>query len=250
MAERTPASELTVMTGADPGALATTIERLAATYTAPPWVEEMGRARREFDGLRGKVYEDDGIFENHLLAFLEWYVLERALEDGQPPVVLELRRAAAVCSGSAPRGREDGPPADPDLQVLRALALSYRSLFEVVDSLASSVRVHDLIRGGLWAIETGRPLDGFDPGILFEGRLCPWEGGVRFGPVFFFHPQAARESVHAVLAHASAEGKLEPGLIHRLAEMRLKHDRFRNIAIDRIYSLSWRGPAGREEAGR
>ena len=48
MAERTPASELTVMTGADPGALATTIERLAATYTAPPWVEEMGRARREF----------------------------------------------------------------------------------------------------------------------------------------------------------------------------------------------------------
>jgi hypothetical protein len=208
------------------------IDGLASTFAAPPWVEERERARAEYDALRGRVYEDDTLFESHLRMFLEWYVLERPLEGGDPPVVRALR--------------DDGTRAG-ERPLLRALALSHRSLFEVVDVFRSELLIADLILGGLWRIDQDPPLDGIDPGDLFEARLYPWEGRVRFGPAFCFHPRSARESIHAFLRRAEEACRLGPPLVFELATMRLKHDRFRNIAIEHIYNERWRQP---EEAER
>jgi hypothetical protein len=224
------------------------IDRLAAVYTAAPWSEERERARNEYDAARGSIYEDDELFEAHLAGFLEWYLLERPLAGGEPPVRRELRG-------------EPGPAAG-ERELWRALALGHRSLFEVVDVLGarreapkararafgssgatddgSELLLADLIRGGLWRVEQDPPLDGVDPGDVFEARLVPWRGGVRFGPTFCFHPRSARDSIHALLRRAEEEGRLGPALVATLATMRLKHDRFRNIAVEHIYSELWR----------
>ncbi len=201
------------------------IDGLASTYASPPWVEERERARSEFDALRGRVYEDDALFESHLRMFLEWYVLERPLAGGEPPVVRAL-------------GEERAPAGERPL--LRALALSHRSLFEVVDAFRTELLIADLILGGLWRVDQDPPLDGIDPGDVFEARLYPWQGRVGFGPAFCFHPRSARESIHELLRRAEEAGRLGPELVFQLATMRLKHDRFRNIAIEHIYNERWR----------
>lgn len=206
------------------------MDRLTAVFAAPPWDAEVGRARQEYDQSRGGVREDDELFETHLSSFLEWYLLERSLQgegSGEPPVFVALRG--------------EGLTAD-ERQSLRALALSYRSAFEVVDVLRRELLLADLVRGGLWRVQQDPPLEGIDPGDIFEARLVPWEGRVYFGPVFCFHPRSAREVIRALLRQAEAEGRLGPQMVFALAEMRLKHDRFRNIAVERIYSTGWRSP--------
>jgi hypothetical protein len=203
------------------------MDRLTAAYAAPPWSEEIARAREEYDALRGNVREDDAIFEVHLASFLEWYLLERPLSGGEAPVLTELR---------AERGEPE------ERKCLRALALSHRSVFEVVDVLKRELLLSDLVGGGLWRVEQDPPLEGVDPGDIFEARLVPWEGRVRFGSVFCFHPRPAREPIHALLRRAEADGRLDESLVPALAGMRLRYDRFCKTPVERVYSFSWRSP--------
>lgn len=198
-----------------------TIERLAARFAVPPWDAQMVQARREWDEKRGRVYDDDEVFEAHVAGFLEWYLLERELPDGQPPAVAALRGEAAA----------------EEERLLRALVYSHRSLFEVVDAFPRELLLSDLIGDGLWRIDQDPPLDGVDPGDIFEARLIPWEGRVVFGPAFCFHPRQARESIHALLRQAEREARIGPELVFAFAEMRLRQSRFRNIVVERIYTF-------------
>jgi hypothetical protein len=199
--------------------IATVIDELAAGYSVAPWALEIEQAREEHDQQRGKAYEDDELFEMHLAAFLEWYVLERPLRDGLPPVLLTLRQGATLERAG----------------LLRALALSYRSVFEVVDRPVKGILLSDLILDGLWLVDQDPPLDGIDHGDIFEARLIPWQERVSFGPVFCFHPRPARESIHALVRQAEEREGIGPEMVFQLAQMRLKYDRFRNIAVEHIY---------------
>lgn len=199
------------------------IDRVAALYSEGEHQGEIERARREFDELRGVVYSDEALYEAHVAAFLEWYVLERPLAGGDPPVLRRLR----------------DPGAEEERAWLRPLALSLRSLFEVLDpSLRrpSGLRLLDLLGGGTWRVDRPEPMDGLAEGDIFEARLIPWEGRVRFGPVFCFHPRPARRCIRDLVRLAERDGRLGPALILSLARMRLKHARFRNIPVERIYS--------------
>jgi hypothetical protein len=212
------------------------MERLTATYSGPAWQEEMARARRDFDQSRGRVFEDEPMFEARLGDYLEWYVLDRPLDDGAPPVVHTLQ----ACR----------PDEGEHRQALRALALSFRGLFEVVEVLHRETLLHDLLRGGLWRVIQEPPLPGVGVDDIFEGRLIPWKGEVRFGPLFCFHPRAARLSILQVLQELGARGTTPEQVLASLAVMRLNHERFRNIVIDRIYSLTWRGGDRAPSPGR
>lgn len=205
------------------------IEGLTITFAAPPWLEEMAAARREFEQGRGRVFEDEPMWEAQLSAFLEWYVLDRPLDGGARPVVRALRESPADGEGRA---------------TLRALALSFRSLFEVLEALRRETLVRDLLGGGQWRVQQDPPLPGVEAGDIFEARLVPWEGRVRFGPLFCFHPRAARASILQVLEALGGRGLGQAEVLSALAVMRLEHDRFPNMAIEHIYSLTWRGGNG------
>jgi hypothetical protein len=211
------------------------METLTSIYAAPPWQEEAAKARQEFERRRGKVYEDEPMFEAQLRAYLEWYVLDRRLPGSQAPVVRALQESCA---------RQDQEAS----QAYRALALNCHSLFEAVEVMRRETLVHDLLRGGLWRVRQEPPLPGVEPDDIFEGRLLPWEGEVRFGQLFCFHPRAARRSILEVVHTLSLRGPLGVEVLNTLAIMRLNHERFRNIAIERIYSLSWRGSGAEAKA--
>jgi hypothetical protein len=212
----------------EPDGIHTCVDQVAARFAKPPLDREIASARAEFDLHRGAVCDDEELYQGHMAAFLEWYVLERPQASGDPPVVAALRER----------------PGDP---LLRALALSYHSVFEVLDPVVAGppgVRLLDLTQGGTWRVDH-EPMDGLARGDIFEARLVPWGGRVRFGPVFCFHPRPARESIHALAGRARDEGWLGRELVDALAQMRLKHCRCRNIPVTRIYAArSFGGRSG------
>jgi len=211
----------------DPAAVLALIDDVATRYAAPPWDEEIARARAAFDRSRGQVFDDEELFGEHMAAFLEWYTLERPLPGGQPPVVADLDLAAA-------EGRV--VPRD-ELALRRALRSSHRTLLELRELLPGGLRLLDMIGGGFWRVERLAPRDGLRPKEIFEGRLVPWAGKVVLGPVCWWHPPQAASLIHSIVREAAGRGLLGPDLVDRLAGMRLKHSRFRNIAISRIYAL-------------
>ena len=198
------------------------IDRLATHYAGLPAAGEIERAREAFDAARGKVYDDDELHQAHMSLFLEWYVLERPGMDGLTPV------EHALTTGDGVVGE--------DRDLLVALTRSQHGLFELFKLDPGAAHLFDLFLGGRWRVESASRLTGLEPGDILEARLVPWEGAVRFGPSFCFHPRPARESIHAMLDRAAEQGRLDPRMIGALAEMRLRYSRFRNIAVEHIYT--------------
>ncbi|MBK8482623.1 MAG: hypothetical protein IPL40_15915 [Proteobacteria bacterium] len=196
------------------------IDRLASQYAVRPSVGEAERARGEYDGWRGRVFEDDEIYATHIATFLEWFVLERATAEGLAPVVL------ALASGELD---------DAAARLACALACSYRSLFEVREVSDSMLRLADLIGGGRWQCGGDGPLPLVSAGDLMEARLVPWRGRVALGPVALFHPPGAHQAIHALLGRWRAQGRLSARSLGPLAERCLRWGRVRNIAVERIY---------------
>jgi len=91
------------------------IEELYARHTAD--AEAASQARREYEERRGKVHQEDELWEPWSAAFVEWFVIERVVPgDTVPPAALTSRELAS----DDPRGA-----------AMRALVTSQRSLFEV-----------------------------------------------------------------------------------------------------------------------
>ncbi|PID38122.1 MAG: hypothetical protein CSA65_03550 [Proteobacteria bacterium] len=204
---------------ADPGRRL--IDAVGARYGDGAYAEEIRAAREQFDALRGRVFDDDAIYLQHMALFLEWYVLERALNsEGRPPLHV------ALCAGAI--ASEDRPLAE-------ALARSHRSAFEVVRNGDEGLRLYDLIGDSFWYVPLKQAIVGVVRGEIVEARLYVWEGSVRLGPHVFYHPRTAHDMIHQIVRQRAAAGTLDSGLVFELAGMRLRHSRFRNIAIDRIY---------------
>lgn len=205
--------------------LASCIDRVATRFAGIPHEGEIERAREAFDARRGRIYDDDELFPMHMSAFLEWFVLERPIPTQGAPGEEETPAVQAI------REKSLSPE---DETLMRALAVSHRSLFEVLEP--GGVLLFDLILGGQWRVDLDRPLDGIGPGDIFEARLIPWEGEVRYGPAFLFHPRDARPHILSLLEQAEGAQGLGVEVICTLAEMRLRHSRFRNIPVERIYT--------------
>ncbi|HUH01295.1 MAG TPA: hypothetical protein VML75_04825, partial [Kofleriaceae bacterium] len=113
------------------------LDELIERCGEPATVGDLSAARKSFDDRRGRVFEDEELWERWTQAFLEWYVLERVAPDADaPPVVLALRAEAEPARVAG----------------LRALVTSQRSLFEVRALRPGGVELHDLLGGGEFAV--------------------------------------------------------------------------------------------------
>ncbi|HEU4734151.1 MAG TPA: hypothetical protein VFT22_39945, partial [Kofleriaceae bacterium] len=125
------------------------IETLYARHTADP--EAASIARREYEERRGKVHQEDELWEPWSAAFVEWYVVERvAPGETRPPAVATYREMAAA--------------GDPRAQVARALVTSQRSLFEIRAMARGCIELIDLLGGGVFNVDEQRALHGVEVG--------------------------------------------------------------------------------------
>jgi hypothetical protein len=205
-----------------PGRLHTLVDRLAAEFAEEPHRAEIAGAREDYFTRSGKVFEDDKeLFEGRMASFLEWYVLERPLAGGPPPVVRALERT---------------PAEERDTRRLLAhLATSHRSLFDLVAVRGDTVELDDVLGGARFLVSERRSTVGFGVGDLVEARLF-WDGRkVIFGKTFLYHPGDARAEALAAADGAVARGESRDEVLFGLARLHVRWHRHGHVAAARVY---------------
>jgi hypothetical protein len=200
-------------------------EELYARHTTD--TEDAGAARREYEELRGKVHQDDELWEPWSAAFVEWYVVERTSADGLPPAVRTYREL-----------RDAGDPRAP---VVAALVTSQRSLYEVrAMPKGGSITLLDLLGGAEFAVDEQRAMVGVEVGDVAELRLVGVKNEVRFGRTFIYHPKAARAAIVERARAMLAKGASRRDVIDQIAQLRVQVTRYRHMAPARVYELGSR----------
>jgi hypothetical protein len=200
------------------------IEELYARHTAD--TEAAGLARREYEERRGKVHQDDELWESWSAAFVEWYVVERVGAGGVPPALVSAREM-----------RDAG---DPRADLVQALVTSHRSLFEVTAMKPGRIEVVDLLGGAELHVVEQRALHGVDVGDVAELRLVGARGEVRFARTFIYHPKAARGAIVERARAMLSRGASRRDVIDQIAQLRVQVTRYRHMAPARVYELGSR----------
>ena len=196
------------------------MDRLMASFTSEELVPEVSRARAEYEARRGLVREDEELWELWSQIFVEWFALEwTGGDDDRPPAARMLARTP------------DGKDAD----TLRAWLRSQRALCEILAMRPGAVRVRDLLRGGLFEVTEKRSLHGVEVGDVAEVRLIGFDGRVRFGRTFLFHPSGARAAIEEQVAQRLAQGLSPEEILDHCAQLRLRTERYRHVDPVRVY---------------
>lgn len=209
-------------------------------------------ARDFYDERRGRVFEDESLWESWMQAFLEWYVLEWP----QPAAASADRDPADSSTGTETAGAELVTPA----RAVRATAMaalvrearergegereaaarvclsSQRSLFEVRELSTGRVEVSDLIGGAQFEVSEPRAMMGVSIGDVVEMRLIGFDGEVIFGRTFCFHPSGTRDAIVAHVRRMRAQGKTRQDIVDFCASLRIRCERYRHVAPTRIYA--------------
>lgn len=211
------------------------LERLIAEHTSDP--DEVVAARREYEDRRGRIFQEEELWERWSAAFVEWFVIERVAPGADlPPAAASLARARAA-------------GADSDVRAIRAWLTSHRSLFEVCGLGTGHVELLDLLGGAMISVSEPRAMHGVSLGDVAELRVIGFDGDVVFGRTFVFHPRGTRD---AILAHArrllASDGDRRTVIDHAAA-LRVKVERYRHMPAAKVYELASatdRPGAGRE----
>jgi hypothetical protein len=215
-----PAAELDAVT-----------EELYARHTAD--AEAAAAARAEYEQRRGKVHQDDELWEAWSAAFVEWFVVERIAPGADlPPAALTYRELAAA--------------ADPRAPIVRALVTSQRSLYEVRAMARGRIELLDLLGGAELHVAELRRLHGVEIGDVAELRLVgvpevgTTGGEVRFGRTFIYHPKLARPAIVERARAMLAGGATRRDVIDQIAQLRVQVTRYRHMPPARVYELGSR----------
>lgn len=205
------------------------IEDLYARHTSDG--AAAAAARKQYEERRGKVHQDDELWEAWSAAFVEWFVIERVAADDLPPAALTYRELAE---------------GDPKRDVVGALITSHRSLFEVRAiargraASGGNVELLDLLGGALFVVQEQRALHGVEVGDVAELRLVGTAGQVRFGRTFIYHPKAARGAIVERARAMLAKGASRRDVIDQVAQLRVQVARYRHMPAARVYELGSR----------
>ncbi|MGN6111139.1 MAG: hypothetical protein ACTHU0_38935 [Kofleriaceae bacterium] len=200
------------------------IEELYARHTAD--IEAAAIARAEYEERRGKVHQEDELWEAWSAAFVEWFVIERIAPGHQlPPAALTYRELAAD---------------DPRRAVVGALVTSQRSLFEVRSVARGRIELLDLLGGAVFSVDEQRALHGVEVGDVAELRLVGVAGEVRFGRTFIYHAKSARAAIVERARAMLAKGASRRDVIDQIAHLRVQVTRYRHMPAARVYELGSR----------
>jgi hypothetical protein len=192
------------------------IEDLYARHTSDG--DAAAIARREYEERRGKVHQDDELWEAWSAAFVEWFVIERVAADELPPAALTYHALATE---------------DPKRDVVSALITSHRSLFEVRAIARGRAELLDLLGGAMFVVDEQRALHGVEVGDVAELRLVGVAGQVRFGRTFVYHPKAARGAIVERARAMLAKGASRRDVIDQIAQLRVQVARYRHMPAAR-----------------
>jgi len=212
------------MSGA--AALHRALDRLIERHAAGAPAAELEAARTRFDERRGKVFQDEELWEVTSRCFVEWFVLEPP-EPGVHPLA----------------ARDLGDLGAEERAGILALLRSHRSLFRLEEQDAELVVVSDLVGGAELLVREPRTLVGVARGDVFEARIAADGDALYFTPAFLFHPSGAGPAIAAHISAILAAGGTRADAVDACAALRVRCERSGRVAPVRVYQQAL--PPGR-----
>ncbi len=199
------------------------VDELVERFGSGAHADDIAAARKQYDDRRGRVFEDETLWEEWTRAFLEWYVVERVPPgDELPPVARALAGETDPVRAAA----------------MRALLTSHRSLYEVRALKPAGVHLVDVLGGAEFSVSEERALHGVSPGDVAELRLIGFDGAVLFGRTFLFHPSGTREAIISHARRIANDGGERRDVIDYCASLRIRCERYRHVSAARIYEAA------------
>ncbi len=201
------------------------LDELIAWATGENETESLKAGRSEIKGLIGEMFEDDRQVELRMASFLEWFVCDRMGDDRLTPA--ERRYRQALQEESPVAAARFFPLVDTVYDMFEVSALTARGF--VFRSLMSQVR---------YSIVERRSLTGIEVGAIAEARLFQVEHGHALTPSIYWHPPEAARMIRAeAMRRRGLAGSLISDFVFACASRSLKAERYRQIAIDRVYDF-------------
>jgi hypothetical protein len=197
--------------------LGTVLDELVQRYAG---TAETLRGREEFEERRGRVFEDEELWESWTQAFLEWYAVDRPVAPG------ELSPAALALARESDPGRA---------LALAAWLRSLRVLAEVRALAPGVVAVRDLLGGTRFNVAEQRVLHGVVVGDVVEVRLIGFRGQVYFGRTFCYHPAGTLGLLETRVPRLLRAGHSRPEVLDFCARLRVRCERYSHVTPLRIY---------------
>ena len=205
------------------------LEELIAFATPEPTKPDLLAARTAWFLKHGDVFDEDRQLEQRMAGFLEHYACDRiAPHFGKTPARQRYEQAL----------REDVPER---AAAFRAFTQTVHGIFEVRRIAKGEVRLRGLFSGITWDVTERRQIVGLTVGDVLEARLVPFGGHLHFSPSYCFHPHEAAAQIKAEAKRRLKEGVAEEGpFVHECAQRSLKAERYRQIAVEKIYDFAAR----------
>jgi hypothetical protein len=205
----------------------TYLDRLIAFASSEDRKQDLVSAKAEYFHLTGEVHEDDKSFEMRMASFLDWFLFDRqSPATGRTPAqeYFEL-----VAKDSSPE----------DAGIFRGFTETRHGLFEVRKFGKAMLRLRDLYFATDYDVTERRQVAGLEKGDVIEARLIPFSGHLLFSAASLYHP---REGIKAIVKEVKRRRKKEPErdpreIVWECARMALKVERYRQIAIEKIYDF-------------
>jgi hypothetical protein len=200
-------------------------DELVKWATPEPRQAELLEAKAGFFKLTGEVFDDDKQLEMRMAAFLEHYVCDRVSPHrGKTPAVEYFEKLQAE-GGNA--------------EAFRAFTQTLHGLFEVRKLKTGLVRLRELFTSDDYDVTERRVLAGMKKGDILEARLVPFAGTLWFSSAFCYHPPGSFKSIWKEVKRRRKQEPARPqvDLVYDCARRSLKADRYRQIAIEKIYDF-------------
>ena len=205
------------------------IERLMQHYTSPAYLSEVEAAKEDFFEKAGTFDEASLDFELKMAQFVDWYLFTRKMVGSGLSAIEMVLDDAQFSSHADERG------------IFLNLRNSRHSLFEFQKLKGNDVYIKDLFTGFKYTIRDSRLTQGFNTDEYFEARLVPDNGGFVFSSSFCFHPTVVSgfiskevKRINKLTEEEQAQAREE--FVARLFKMKNKHEQYRHLDIQQIYS--------------
>jgi hypothetical protein len=188
--------------------------------------EALLAAKGEYFRLTGEVFEDDKLFEQRMASFLDYYVFDRRNAQGKTPAEEFLEQRAASAAPEA-------------VSAYQSFTGTLHGLFEVRKLGKGSIRLRELYSGKDYDVTERRHVTGLQKGDILEARLIPFNSHLLFSGAFCYHPKVAAPAIRKEIKRRKKEEPEKSGkeLAWDCARMALKVDRYRQVAVDKIYDF-------------
>lgn len=198
------------------------LDRLAQ-YAHERFRVEMAEARRDYLRLIGANPDNEEYYEEVMKAYLDWFLFDRPLEDSErTPLGVFLEECADSMTGE-------------ECGVYAEFLRSRHGLFLIRKVHPESVECADLFTDEKLNIAEDNPA-GFFKGEIFDARIIPFHGELRFGELIRFHPARASRLIRNVVKDIRSEqDDRAKDLYIRLAQCKIKQYLFPRVDPIQFY---------------